>query len=246
MTSRRNRDTMIIATKVGSEMGPGQKGLSRAYVTRALDASLRRLATDHVDLYFSHWEDPDTPLEETLGTYADLVAAGKVRVVGASNHSVATMSEALEISRRNGWPRFEVLQTHYNLYDRRGFEADLERFCRENDVGVTSYFSLAKGFLSGKYRSEEDFSKSAARGGNVAAYLNPRGLRILSALDAVASAHRKTPAAVAIAWLLTRPVLTAAISSATSPEQLRELVAATELSLTPAQIAQLDEASREG
>jgi aryl-alcohol dehydrogenase-like predicted oxidoreductase len=183
MKSRGNRGKIVVTTKVGSEMAPGKKGLSRAYIESAVEASLRRLQTDYIDLYLSHWEDPSVEIEETLSAYAGLIEAGKVRVIGNSNHSVQTVRTALSISARHKWPHFENLQTRYNLYDRSGYEAELEAFCRENEIGVTSYFSLAKGFLSGKYRSPADFGKSAARGDEMKDYLNERGLRILAALD---------------------------------------------------------------
>ena len=243
MKARGNRANIVLTTKVGSEMGPGKKGLSRRYIETAAEASLKRLQTDYIDLYLSHWEDPQADPEETLGAYADLVKAGKVRVIGNSNHSAETMRKALSISAMHGWPRFENLQTHYNLYDRSGYEAELEDFCRQNEIGVTSYFSLAKGFLSGKYRKPADFSKSAARGEDMGAYLNERGLRILSSLDTIAKARKATPAQVAIAWLIARPSLTAPIASATSVDQLRDLIKATELDLTTAEIAQLTQAS---
>jgi aryl-alcohol dehydrogenase-like predicted oxidoreductase len=243
MKARRNRSAIVLTTKVGSEMGPDKKGLSRRYIESAVEASLKRLQTDYIDLYLSHWEDPKAELEDTLGAYAALVKAGKVRVIGNSNHSAGTMRQALAISAKHAWPRFENLQTHYNLYDRSGYENELEDFCRHNDIGVTSYFSLAKGFLSGKYRSPADFSKSAARGEDMANYLNERGLRILDALDAVAKARKATPAQVAIAWLIARPGLVAPIASATNVEQLRDLIKATELDLTSAEVAQLTEAS---
>jgi aryl-alcohol dehydrogenase-like predicted oxidoreductase len=243
MKARGNRGNIVVTTKVGSEMGPGKKGLSRRYIEGAVEASLRRLQTDYIDLYLSHWEDPSVEIEETLGAYADLVKAGKVRVIGNSNHSVQTMRKALGISARHKWPRFENLQTRYNLYDRAGYEAELEAFCRENGIGVTSYFSLAKGFLSGKYRSPADFSKSAARGDEMKDYLNERGLRILAALDQVARARSATPAQVAIAWLIARPGLVAPIASATSVEQVQELIKAAELALSAQDIEQLNQAS---
>jgi aryl-alcohol dehydrogenase-like predicted oxidoreductase len=243
MKARGNRGNVILTTKVGSEMGPGKKGLKAAYIKEAVEASLKRLQTDHIDLYLSHWEDPETPLEETLSAYAGLVKAGKVRVIGNSNHSVATMRQALAISDRNGWPRFENLQTHYNLYDRRGFEEELEGFCVDNEIGVTSYFSLAKGFLSGKYRSEADFAKSSARGGDMGRYLDQRGKQILAALDEVSAAHKTSPATIALAWLIARPGLVAPIASATSPGQLKDLVAATRLTLDPRELETLDRAS---
>jgi aryl-alcohol dehydrogenase-like predicted oxidoreductase len=243
MKARGNRGDIVLTTKVGSEMGPGKKGLGRRYIESAVEASLGRLQTDYIDLYLSHWEDPSVEIEETLGTYADLVKAGKVRVIGNSNHSVQTMRKALAISARHKWPRFENLQTHYNLYDRSGYEAELEAFCRENEIGVTSYFSLAKGFLSGKYRSPADFGKSAARGDEMKSYFNERGLRVLAVLDAVANARNAKPAQVAIAWLIARPGLVAPIASATSVEQLQDLIKAAELDLSAQDIEQLDRAS---
>lgn len=243
MNARGNRANIVLTTKVGSEMGPDKKGLSRRYIESAVEASLKRLQTDYIDLYLSHWEDPAADPEDTLSAYANLVKAGKVRVIGNSNHSAGTMRAMLAISARHGWPRFENLQTHYNLYDRSGYEAELEAFCRENEIGVTSYFSLAKGFLSGKYRTKADFAKSAARGDEMAAYLNDRGLRILAALDAVAKARSATPAQVAIAWLIARPGLVAPIASATHVDQLRDLIKATELNLAASEVAQLTAAS---
>lgn len=243
MKARRNRASIVLTTKVGSEMGAGKKDLSSKYIMKAVEASLKRLQSDYIDLYLSHWEDPTADPEDTLSAYADLVRQGKVRVIGNSNHSANTMRKMLAISARHGWPRFENLQTRYNLYDRSGYEAELEAFCAENEIGVTSYFSLAKGFLSGKYRSPADFSKSAARGDEMSAYLNDRGLRILAALDDVAKARKAAPAQVAIAWLIARRSLVAPIASATSVEQLQDLVKATELDLTAAEVAQLTEAS---
>ena len=243
MKARGNRGDIVLTTKVGSEMGPGKKGLSRRHIESAVEASLKRLETDYIDLYLSHWEDPTVAIEETLGVYADLVKAGKVRVIGNSNHSAQTMREALSISAERKWPRFENLQTAYNLYDRSGYETELEGFCRENDIGVTSYYSLARGFLSGKYRTTGDFKKSAARGGEMGTYLNERGLRILAALDAVAKARNARPAQVAIAWLIARPGLVAPIASATSVDQLQDLIKATELDLDSGEIEQLTQAS---
>jgi aryl-alcohol dehydrogenase-like predicted oxidoreductase len=243
MKERGNRTNVVVTTKGGSEMGPGMKGLSGRYIKSAVEASLRRLQTDYIDLYLSHWEDPETPIEETLGAYAELVKAGKIRVIGASNHTPNTLFKALAVSAKELWPRFENAQTHYNLYDRALYEAELEPFCLKNEIGVTSYFSLAKGFLSGKYRSPADFAKSAARGGGMSAYLNERGLRILDALDAVAQAKQATPAQVAIAWLIARPGLVAPIASATSPEQLQDLVKAVQINLGSTEIEQLTKVS---
>jgi len=243
MRERGNRDRVVVATKVGSEMGPGQKGLSATYIRKAVEASLRRLQTDRIDLYQSHQDDTGTPLEETLRAYGDLIAAGKVRAIGASNYEAKRLQEALDVSARSGLPRYECLQPGYNLYDRADYEGELEALCRENEIGVIPYFALASGFLTGKYRSEADMA-GRARGGRVARYLDERGFGILAALDAVAAEHGATPAQVALAWLMARPGLTAPIASATATEQLDELVASVELMLDPAAIERLNEASR--
>lgn len=242
LKSRGRRDAVVIATKVGSEMGPGKQGLSAAYIREAVEASLRRLQTDHVDLYQSHWDDPGTPFEETLGAYDALIRAGKVRAAGASNLTAERFAEALKVSADAGLPRYESLQPLYNLYDRDAFEGPLQTVCADNDVGVIPYYALASGFLTGKYRSPADLGKSA-RGGHVASYLNPRGLRILAALDAVAAEHGVAPAPVALAWLIARPGVTAPIASATSPEQLEDLIAAVTLDLGADAIARLEAAS---
>lgn len=235
------REEVIIATKVGMEMR-GKKGLSKSYILRSAEDSLRRLQTDRIDLYQSHQDDPDTPLEETLEAYSQLIRQGKVRVIGASNYSAERLGRALITSEQNGLPRYESLQPLYNLYDRAAFEAELEPLCLEKKIGVISYFSLAKGFLSGKYRSESDLNKSA-RGGGVKKYLDGRGLRILDALDEVARRLRATPARVAIAWLIARPSVTAPIASATSLEQMNDLIEATKLELDEPSLRLLDEAS---
>lgn len=237
-----NRDKVLIATKVGMEMGPDAKGLSRSYILRAAERSLERLQTDRIDLYQSHQDDPATPLTETLGAYAELIRQGKVRAIGASNYTAERLAEALEVSRANGLPRYECLQPLYNLYDRQPFEEALEPLCAREGLGVITYFSLARGFLAGKYRSEADLTKSP-RGGGVKQYLNERGNRILRALDAVAARYRTTPARVSIAWLLTRPSVTAPIASATSMEQLHELIEATRLELDAAAVDELTRAS---
>jgi aryl-alcohol dehydrogenase-like predicted oxidoreductase len=242
LQARGGRDRVVIATKVGSEMGPGRKGLARGYIRQAVEDSLRRLRTDHIDLYQAHHDDPGTPLEETLSTFADLIREGKVRAIGASNHDAGRLEEALATSARLGLPRYESLQPHYNLYERAGYEDGLERVCREQGLGVITYFSLASGFLTGKYRSEQDFGQSA-RGQGMAKYLNERGRRILAALDEVAAGHAATPAQVALAWLMARPSVTAPIASATSLQQLDDLIAATRLRLDPAAIQRLDRAS---
>jgi len=235
------RDQVVIATKVGMSMGEGKKGLRKAYIRQAVEDSLRRLQTDHIDLYQSHEDDPETPLEETLSAYAELVKDGKVRVIGASNYSAERLAEALRISEQHGVPSYQSLQPHYNLYDRAEYERTLEPFVLKHGIGVISYYSLASGFLSGKYRSEQDLGKSA-RGQGVKRYLDARGLRILDALDQVAATHDANPAQVALAWLIARPSITAPIASATTLAQLDDLIAATRLQLSPAAIAQLSEA----
>ncbi len=243
LKSRGTRDRVVIATKVGSEMGPGKKGLSAAYIRKAVEDTLRRLQTDRIDLYQSHWDDPDTPFEETLGAYQRLIQEGKVRAIGASNLTAARLREALDVAAKAGLPRYETLQPEYNLYDRSGYEAELEGVCRENGLGVISYYSLAAGFLTGKYRSAEDAGKSARGGGVVSKYLNDRGRAILAALDEVAAQHRGTPAQVALAWLIARPGLTAPIASASKVEQMGDLVAAAQLTLDGTSIERLNAAS---
>ncbi len=236
------RRQVVIATKAGSEMGPGQKGLSKAYILRAAEESLKRLQTDYIDLYQSHIDDTETPLTETLEAYAQLVKQGKVRAIGASNYPAERLSEALQVSKQSGLPRYESLQPNYNLYDRADYESKLEAVCRENGLGVIPYFSLASGFLTGKYRSEADLATSK-RGQMVKKYLNDRGFRILRALDELAPALHSTPARISLAWLMARPSITAPIASATSLEQLNDLVGAAELKLDRASIERLNQAS---
>jgi aryl-alcohol dehydrogenase-like predicted oxidoreductase len=240
------RDRIVLATKVGKPMGEGRSGLSARWIRQAVDDSLRRLQTDHIDLYQSHDDDTGTPLEETLGAFADLIAAGKVRAIGASNYGAARLAQALATSQRLGLPRYESLQPLYNLYDRAPYEAELEPLVRAEGVGVINFYGLASGFLTGKYRSTADLDKSP-RGAKVGSnYLNPRGLRILAALDAVAQAHASTPAAVALAWQIARPGITAPIASATSVAQWQQLAQAAWLRLADADIAALDAASAGG
>jgi aryl-alcohol dehydrogenase-like predicted oxidoreductase len=237
------RADVVIATKVGMEMAPSRKGLSAAHITRSAEESLRRLQTDYIDLYFSHCDDASVPLQETLSAYQQLIMQGKVRAIGASNHTAARLSEALQVSRNNGLPRYEVLQPEYNLYARSGYESSLEPLCLEQHVGVVSYFALASGFLSGKYRTAEDAQKSARGKGIISKYLNGRGLGILAALDDVGRRHRASPATVSLAWQIARPSITAPIASATTVAQLAELIAATQLDLDRSDIEQLDAAS---
>ena len=245
LQKRGQRDRVVIATKV-AKWGP-RKGLSPANIQAACEDSLRRLRTDVIDLYQAHEDDPTVPLEDTLGAFARLIEQGKVRAIGASNYSAARLAEALELARRHGLPRFETLQPEYNLVDRAGYEAELEPLVRAHDIGVIGYYALASGFLSGKYRSEADATKSPARGAQVVRrYLNPRGKRILAALDDVACRHAASVAQVALAWLIARPGITAPIVSATSVAQLRELAAARTLLLSKADIAALDSASSGG
>jgi aryl-alcohol dehydrogenase-like predicted oxidoreductase len=236
------RNDVIIATKVGMELAPDRKGLSKDYILRSAEESLRRLRTDRIDLYQSHKDDPDTPLDETLEAYQQLIREGKVRAIGASNYSAERLRQALEVSEMNGLPRYETLQPQYSLAERAGYESELEGLCREKNLGVITYFSLASGFLTGKYRSEADLGKSE-RGKSVKKYLNDRGFGILAALDGVAKRLNSTPARVAIAWLIARPGVTAPISSVTSLDQLNELVEAVKLKLDPAAIEKLNQAS---
>jgi aryl-alcohol dehydrogenase-like predicted oxidoreductase len=232
----------VLATKVGKEMGPGQKGLAPAYIRRAVEDSLRRLGTDHIDLYQSHDDDADTPMEDTLGAYGELMREGKVRAIGASNFSAERLALALQTSRRHGLPRYECLQPLYNLYDRAPYEAELEPLCRREGLGVSNFFARAKGFLTGKYRSEADLGKSP-RGGGIKGYLDARGMRILTALDEVAADSKGTPAQVALAWQMARPGITAPIASATSLAQFDELAGASRLQLDAAALSRLDAAS---
>ncbi|MBV9396161.1 MAG: aldo/keto reductase [Methylobacteriaceae bacterium] len=241
MKARGNRDKVIIATKVGADMGSGRT-MAASYVRKAVEASLKRLQTDRIDLYQTHWDDPKTPLEEVLSTYADLIKAGKVRVIGASNYSAARLKQALEVSASEGLPRYESLQPQYNLVERKDYESELGPLCRKEQIGVIPYYSLASGFLTGKYRSRQDAGKSP-RGSGATKYLDERGLRVLAALDEVASAHQASVAQVALAWLLAKPELTAPIASATSVAQLQELLGAVRLELSQADIGRLDAAS---
>jgi aryl-alcohol dehydrogenase-like predicted oxidoreductase len=238
------RERVLILTKVGHEMGPGKQGLSRRYIKTEVEESLKRLRIETIDLYQSHRDDTSTPMLETLEAYADLIREGKVRAIGASNFTAKRLREALDISSTHGLPRYECLQPRYNLYDRSDYEGEVEKLCLEESIGVIPYYGLASGFLTGKYRSPADFKKSP-RGGRMADYLNPRGRKVLSALDAVSAAHGVNPAAAALAWLMARPSITAPIASATSVEQLKDFSAAAALKLLSAEIAALDAAGAE-
>ena len=236
------RKKVILATKVGIEMAPEKKGLSKSYIMREVEDSLGRLQTDCIDLYQSHKDDPSTAIDETLEAYQQLIKDGKVRAIGASNYSEERLAETFEISEREGLPRYECLQPHYNLYERAGYEKELEPLCVKEGIGVIPYFALASGFLTGKYRSENDLAKGP-RGQMVKKYLDERGFRILAALDQVAAGLNSTPGKVAIAWLIARPSITAPIASATSVEQLNDLVDAANLDLDAASIETLNQAS---
>jgi aryl-alcohol dehydrogenase-like predicted oxidoreductase len=235
------RSKIVLATKVGMQM-PSGKGLTKDHILQAVEDSLRRLQTDTIDLYQSHEDDRSTPLQETLGAYAQLIKQGKVRAIGASNYSADRLAEALQVSRKHGLPFYQSLQPKYNLYERAEYESTLEPLVLKEGLGVIPYYGLASGFLTGKYRSENDLAKSP-RGAGVKKYLDQRGFRILAALDEVAKAHHSTPGKVALAWLIARPSITAPIASATSLEQLNDLVDATRLELDPASIERLNQAS---
>ncbi len=237
------RDGIVLATKVGKDMGDGKVGLKPAYIRKAVEDSLRRLQTDVIDLYQSHDDDASTPIEETLAAYGNLIDAGKVRAIGASNFSAVRLRQALDVAERNHLPRYESLQPLYNLYDRSPFEDELEALCVERGVGVLNFYGLAAGFLTGKYRSQSDADKSTRGKGAVDKYLNERGLRILAALDEVAAELDAKPGQVALAWQIARPSITAPIASATSLKQLEELVNAAALRLDDETISRLDRAS---
>ena len=236
------RDRIVLATKVGKPMGDTDKGLSKAYIRRAVEASLKRLQTDVIDLYQSHDDDAATPLEESMGAFADLIREGKVRAIGASNYSAPRLAEAVATSERLVLPRYESLQPLYNVVDRAVYEDALEQVCVDNGLGVINFYGLASGFLTGKYRIKDDLGKSL-RGANVGKYLTERNLAILETLDAVADTVGATTAQVALAWQIARPSITAPIASATSIAQLDGLVAAARLRLDAASIATIDRSS---
>jgi aryl-alcohol dehydrogenase-like predicted oxidoreductase len=242
MKARGARSKITLITKVGSPMGEGKKGLSARYIAEAVEASLRRLQTDVIDLYLSHWPDPETPYEETLGAYDKLLKAGKVRAIGCSNLDAGQLRASLEAAKAAGLPRYEVLQPEYNLHDRAKFEGALGDLCLTEQIGVITYFSLAKGFLSGKYRSEADLGKSPRGERGVRPYLTERGFRILKALDMVAAAKDAKPAEIAIAWLMHKKAVTAPIASATTLDQMESLVRSATVTLSAEDMAALDAA----
>jgi aryl-alcohol dehydrogenase-like predicted oxidoreductase len=239
---RGNRDSIVIATKVGKPMGPGKKGLSKKYIRLAVEDSLKRLQTDYIDIYQSHDDDPQTPMEETLGTFEELIREGKVKAIGASNFSPARLRLAMEVSKKNNLPAYECLQPLYNLMERKQFEDELEGICIEHNMAVISYYSLASGFLTGKYRSEKDLNKSP-RGEGARKYLNAQGYAVLQVLDQLASELDTKPASIALAWLMARPSIAAPIASATNEEQLGTLIQAAQIKLDKDAIALLDKAS---
>lgn len=236
------REKVVLITKVGAELAPDKKGLSAQWISKAVDDSLRRLQTDYIDLYLSHWPDPNTPYEETLSAYQKLLDAGKIRSIGASNLDAVQLQESLDVAKREGLPRYDVLQPEYNLHDRNGFEGALSDLCIRENIGVITYFSLASGFLSGKYKSKDDIA-GTSREQFLGKYFDERGVSILSALKDVAERNNATPAEVSLAWLISRPGVTAPIASATSLEQLASLEKAARLELSSDDIAALTAAS---
>lgn len=234
------REKTLLITKVGSDMGEGGKGLRADYIVRACEASLKRLQTDHIDLYFSHFPDPETPIEETLEGHQRLIEAGKIRACGGSNYDAVGLGAAMKAAG-GARARYEVLQPHYNLLVRDQFEGALESVCVQEGLGVIPYFALASGFLTGKYRSESDLKKSM-RGGRMKELLTGRGPKVLAALDTVAARHSATPAQVALAWLMAKPAVTAPIASATSVDQLKEILPAADLKLSADDLKALDAA----
>jgi aryl-alcohol dehydrogenase-like predicted oxidoreductase len=236
-----SRDQVVLITKVGSEMSEGKKGLKKAYIAEAVEASLRRLQTDYIDVYLSHWHDPETPYEETLGAYDKLKTQGKIRALGCSNLNAQQLQASIDAATANSVPRYDVLQPEYNLYDRAGFEGPLADLCAKEEIAVITYYSLASGFLSGKYKSKADV-QGRPRGDGLLKYFDDKGLRILSALNQVAEEVGAKPAEVALAWLLRKNAVTAPIASATSIPQVAGLANAAQLSLSDRLIAKLDEA----
>jgi aryl-alcohol dehydrogenase-like predicted oxidoreductase len=233
------RNKVVIATKAGMDMGGDNKGLSRRYLMQAVDESLARLGIEQIDLYQAHRDDEDVPQEETLGAFAEMIKQGKVRAIGCSNFSAARLQSALAISAKNNWPRYETVQPEYNLMAREKFEGALQDLCVREEIGAIVFYSLASGFLSGKYRTATDLV-GRARGGSVEQYMNPHGMAVLAALDEVAEQLSATPAQVALAWVMAKPGIAAPIASATYENQVKDLVGALNLKLSAAQLAALD------
>ncbi len=243
MKARGNRSQVLVATKVGFPMGAGKEGLSASYIREAVEASLQRLQTDYIDLYQAHRDDTETSLEETLQAFDALIREGKVRVIGASNYSAARLGEALQVSQQYGYARYESLQPLYNLVERAAYERELEPFCREHVIGVIAYYSLAAGFLTGKYAPDKPLPESRRAQNVQTRYMHVHGFRVLAEVEKVAARLGATPAQVALAWMIARPGLTAPIASATSVPQMRELLGAVSLQLDPEAITALDQAS---
>lgn len=246
LKTRGGRDRLTLATKVGMDMGDGKTGLQPKYILQAVEDSLRRLQTDYIDLYQSHRDDETVEIEAVLEVYAKLIEQGKVRIIGASNFTAERLAKALDFADRDGYPRYQTIQPEYNLYARAGYEAELAPLAVEREVSCIGYFSLASGFLTGKYRGEADLDKSPRGQRSIGKYLNERGFRILSALDKIAHETETTPARVALAWLIAQPSVAAPIASATNLTQLEDLIAAPSLTLSAEAIEILNEASREG
>jgi aryl-alcohol dehydrogenase-like predicted oxidoreductase len=242
MKARGNQQNVTIITKVGSDMGQGHKDISEKYILKAAEDSLKRLQVEQIELYLTHWDDDKTSVEETLGAYQKLIEAGKVKYIGASNLSPERLKASLEASKKHGLPRYEVFQPEYNLYNRKAFEEGVGKICKAEGLGVITYYSLASGFLTGKYRTEADFGKSV-RGGSMQKYLNERGKRILAALDTIADKHNISQAGVALAWLVNNPDVTAPIASATKSKHLQAFAEATQVNLTQEDMELLDQAS---
>ena len=242
LADRDDRDDLVVVTKIGMAGGAQPKGLTRDLILRGAEESLRRLGVDRIDLYYAHEDDPDTPLEETLGAFDELVRQGVVRTVAASNYPVPRLAEALSVSEREGLVRFEGLQPPFNLLDREEFGGDARALCRDNDLGVATYFSLARGFLTGKYRRHQPSPETPRAPGVARSYINDRGFAALDVVDAVAAAHGEetSPAQVALAWIMAQPDITSAVASATSPDQVRELLGALDLRLSADEITALD------
>ncbi len=244
MKARGNREQVVIATKVGHQMGPGKQGLSARYLREAVEASLQRLQTDYIDLYQAHKDDTETPLQETLQAFDALVRQGKVRVIGASNYSASRLAEALQISQQHGYARYESLQPLYNLVEREAYERELEPLCREQEIGVIAYYSLAAGFLTGKYAPNKPLPESRRAQNVQTRYMNEHGFRVLAEVERVATRLGATPAQIALAWMMARPGVTAPIASATSVQQVHELLGALTLQLDTETMAALNEASK--